>query len=259
VCFASPGRIRALASERWPVAWHAGGGLLSHNTGGALLRLEGLTAGELVHVMVEHGRRRSLVGVRLHRTIEVAALDRIVVDDLPVTSGTRTVLDLASVLTAEQLEVAFESARRRGLTSVDALRRRFEQFGGTGRTGSAKVRALLEAAGARPAESTLEVKVHRLLRQISIPQPELQVWVQLPDGRRCRLDFAWPDLLVAVECDGFEWHGDRLAWKRDRRRIAALEAAKWHLVHVTWEDVTKRRAETVERVRVALARPLVGS
>jgi hypothetical protein len=36
-----------------------------------------------------------------------------------------------------------------------------------------------------------------------------------------RLDFAWVLLLRAVECDGFDWHGNRLPWKRDRRRIAA--------------------------------------
>ena len=118
---------------------------------------------------------------------------------------------------------------------------------------------MLATAGARPAESTLEVKVHRLLRQTSLPRRELQTWVQLPDGRRSRLDFAWPAILVAVECDGFEWHRGRLAWKRDRRRVAAFEAVGWRLVHVTWDDVTKRRAETVDRIRVALAGRLVGS
>jgi very-short-patch-repair endonuclease len=54
------------------------------------------------------------------------------------------------------------------------------------------------------------------------------------------------------ECDGFEWHGDRLRWKRDRRRIAAIEAAGWRVVHVTWEDVTRYPVETLDRLALAL-------
>jgi very-short-patch-repair endonuclease len=69
-----------------------------------------------------------------------------------------------------------------------------------------------------------------------------------------RLDFAWTDLWFAVECEGFEIHGNRLAWKRDRRRVAALERAGWRIMVVTWDDVTRHPAETLERVALALHR-----
>ena len=71
-----------------------------------------------------------------------------------------------------------------------------------------------------------------------------------------RLDYAWPLLLLAVECDGFEHHGQRLLWKRDRRRIAELEAMGWRLIHVTWDDVTNHPDETVARIRSAVQRPV---
>ena len=51
-----------------------------------------------------------------------------------------------------------------------------------------------------------------------------------------------------------EHHGRRLVWKRDRRRIATLEAAGWRIVHVTWDDVTRHPQQTVERVRMAVQR-----
>jgi len=35
-------------------------------------------------------------------------------------------------------------------------------------------------------------------------------------------------------------------------RIAALEAAGWRLMHVTWDDVTVRPFETISRLRRAL-------
>jgi very-short-patch-repair endonuclease len=95
----------------------------------------------------------------------------------------------------------------------------------------------------------LEVKLSRLLRTSTLPEP----MVQLRIGR-FRVDYAWPAYRVVCECDGFEWHGDRLAWKSDRRRVAAIEAAGWRIVHATWEDVTKRPAETLQRLALALQR-----
>ncbi len=68
-----------------------------------------------------------------------------------------------------------------------------------------------------------------------------------------RVDYAWLRFRTICECDGFEWHGNRLQWKRDRRRIATIEAANWQMVHVTWDDVTKRRSETLDRIGMALA------
>lgn len=59
---------------------------------------------------------------------------------------------------------------------------------------------------------------------------------------------------TVCECDGFEWHGKRLQWRRDRRRVAAIEAAGWNIVHVTWDDVTQRPAETLDRLAFALRR-----
>jgi very-short-patch-repair endonuclease len=68
-----------------------------------------------------------------------------------------------------------------------------------------------------------------------------------------RLDFVWLAILLGIECDGFDWHGNRLAWKRDRRRIARLEDLGWWLLHVTWDDVTQRPDETISRIRQAIA------
>jgi very-short-patch-repair endonuclease len=58
---------------------------------------------------------------------------------------------------------------------------------------------------------------------------------------------------VAFETEGFEWHGNRARWKRDRRRTAALERLGWRIVVATWDDVTKRPDETLERIAMTLA------
>ncbi len=108
--------------------------------------------------------------------------------------------------------------RRMGLTTVTLLARRANELCGKGRPGSGRVRRLLAVAETRATESRLEVKFARLLRASALPKPVRQY----PVGAY-RLDFAWPWLWVAAECDGFERHGTRLAWKRDRARIAAIE------------------------------------
>ena len=96
-------------------------------------------------------------------------------------------------------------------------------------------------------ESRLEVKLARLVRRSALPAPERQYRVG-----RFRLDFAWPSSRIACECDGFEHHGSRLAWKRDRGRLAALEGAGWRIVQVTWADVTREPEQTLDRLAFAL-------
>ena len=237
-------RQRAMAA----VLWCGADALLSHETGGSLLRLP-VAASELVHVSVPGNRRRAAADVVVHRTDTLDSRDRVIVDGLPCTSATRTVIDLASVLQGEELEHLFETARRFGLTTRLVLGRRCEELCGRGRAGSAALTALLRAVDERPKESKLEVKTARLLTTHGLRPEATQYRVA-----SYRLDHAWPSLMFGVESDGFQWHGNRLAWKRDRRRIAELETRGWSLVHVTWDDVTTRSLETIERVRHGLQR-----
>ena len=220
--------------------------LTSFETCGSLLRLP--TKPDLIDISVPHARKRSLEGVRLHRTNDIGPRDRYEVDGIPCTSPTRTIIDLAARVRGEELEYLFETARRMGLVTATVLAHRFEPLAGKGRPGSAALRELLTAADGRPKESKLEVRAARLLRENGI-SPEVTQHRVLS----FRLDFAWVRRLLAIECDGFDWHGNRLAWKRDRRRIAALEALGWRICHLTWDDVTKHKTETLQRVRLFLA------
>ena len=84
-----------------------------------------------------------------------------------------------------------------------------------------------------------------------MPTPELQFEVDLRDGRRARLDFAWPDDRFAVEMDGFDFHWGRDAFERDRSRLNTLSLIGWTLHHVTWADATKDPQGTLERIERA--------
>ncbi len=62
------------------------------------------------------------------------------------------------------------------------------------------------------------------------------------------LDFLWPDAGVAVEIDGFAFHGDREAFERDRHRDAQLLAAGVVVMRVTWRQLNAEGPATIVRV-----------
>jgi very-short-patch-repair endonuclease len=224
--------------------WAGDSSVVSHETAGALWRITGVTARQ-VEIRTPRRLRSELVVV--HRgTVEPR--DRRMVDGIPVTSAARTIVDLSGRLDDETLEAAIDDVLHRGLTTVSTLRSRAKALDSRGRSGSGRVGSLLQRLGDGPAsESRLETRVRRLLHGAGL-RPVRQHPVVI-DGRRYRLDFAWPELRVAVEPDGYAAHGGRGAFERDRRRWADLTSAGWRLVPVTWREISRRPEEFLRRVR----------
>jgi very-short-patch-repair endonuclease len=251
------GGARATFHQRAMAAalWGGDGCGVSHGCASSLLHLDGASTIGGVHLTVlRTANPRSREGFTVHRSLLLGPHDLVTVDGVPCTGAARTIVDLAGVaaVSNEALEAAFESARRMGLTTTERVVACLEALGPR-RRGAARLRRMLLHVGDAPAlESRLETRVARLLRRSGLPAPVRQHVVTARDGRRYRLDFAWPRARVALEAEGFAWHGGRLQWKRDRRRTAALEAMGWRLVAVTWDDVTRRPEETLHRLGLAL-------
>ncbi|MFI5053459.1 MAG: endonuclease domain-containing protein, partial [Acidimicrobiia bacterium] len=70
---------------------------------------------------------------------------------------------------------------------------------------------------------------------------------------RYRLDFAWPDVKVALECDSWEHHGSRVAFGKDRVRLSVLVAGGWRVLTITWEACRDDPEGVVGWVESALA------
>jgi very-short-patch-repair endonuclease len=220
--------------------------VLSHESAISLLRLAEVRSAK-THITVPYVHAPRAAEIRVHRTIVMPDIDRRLVDGIGCTSATRTLIDCAADLDDEALEAASEKARRHGLTTVSLLRRRADELCGAGRRGSGSVRRLIASTGKRAVESRLEVKTARILRGSALPEPVRQFWVG-----PYRLDFVWPPGRVGLRVRRL-----RVAWQpagveADRRRLAWLEAAGWRIVLVTWDDVTMRPAETIDRLLLAL-------
>lgn len=120
--------------------WSAPDGLVSHQTAAILWRFEAITH-DKVHITLPMRRNLRSTKVKVHHTVDLIAADIGMMGPIAVTSALRTAIDLAAVVDVDTLEIAIESALRRGLFTVGQLQWRSDALLGTGRAGSASLRA----------------------------------------------------------------------------------------------------------------------
>ncbi len=157
-------------------------------------------------------------------------------DGLRTTSPLRTVRDLCRVLPHTSAVVAADSSMRNELVDVQELH---EDLGSADGRGASSLRAVALAVDAR-AGSVLETLL-RLVLAVLDPLPLTQYAIY----DRCglfvaRVDFGFPAARLVVEADGFAFHSDRVAYRRDRERLNDLERLGWRVLRFTWEDVVQR-------------------
>ena len=235
---------RILAACLW------GEGVASHRTAASLWRLDGIEPDQLE--ITTHRRVRS-PGIKVYRR-GLPAEHVTQIGEIPVTTVPRTLFDLGSVADIATLEAAVTDALRRRRTTLARLQSCLDQAGGKGRPGGSMLRSILEALGDQPVESVLELKLLRLLRRHGLPEPICQFDIRKGNLVIARVDFAYPQLRLAVEADGFRYHSGPGSWERDLARRNALTALGWHVIHVSWRDLKARPERVAEVVRHALRR-----
>jgi hypothetical protein len=225
--------------------------VVSHASAGRLLGLTGIPRTMPTVTVPAHTTHR-FDGVRVCRSIAgVPAEHRTVRHALPTTTPARTVVDLAAHLPGDAWDRLAQEAVVAGACSMRDLAEVASVVCGQGRPGSAAVGAFLE--GTESSLSTLERRVADLLRPLA---PVAQY--PAPWNQHHRLDFAFPDARVAVECDSRRWHATRDRFDRDRRRDREALRHGWIIVRVTWTDVADRPGEVVRTIVLLLDERTVG-
>jgi very-short-patch-repair endonuclease len=258
-----PGVYRvAGAPETWlqkvtaACLWAGRGVAVSHRSAAALWELPGFGEGP-VEVSTEravHG----VDGVVVHRVRFLPKTEVEVRAHLPVTSATRTLMDLGAVATPEQVEEALEDALRRRLTDLPLLQLRLGAEGKRGRRGAGVLRAFVEEreAGYQPTESVFETKLRRVLRAGKLPPVQQH---KVRDGRRTlRVDFAYPDAMVALEADSRRFHFSAADFERGNARRNALTRLGWRVLTVSWADLKNGPDKVVAELRQTLSRARQG-
>jgi very-short-patch-repair endonuclease len=235
---------------RWMAAVLAGppGTVLSHRDAAALWGIRQVSDGA-VEVTTPPGGHH-VPGVRRHRcSIQPDEITRR--DGIPVTEMTRTIIDLAVVLTCPKVERAINEAEVQGLRSGPPLSELLERY--RGRRGIACIRLLVqEAAEPAPTRSELEHRFLALIREHHLPEPAVNAGVVTADGWH-EVDLVWRERRLIVELDGHAFHGTRLAFERDRARDRALQVAGWRVLRITWRQLLGQPAAIAADLRDLLA------
>ena len=253
----SPGVFTIVGSEatwsRRVMALVLAGGpqsLAAHRTAAGLWRLGGFRPGHVEVVGPRGGRTRT---GRSHETVDLPGRDRSHVSGIATTSPTRTLIDMGRYVGAHRLGLMIDDAVRRRLATYEGLHERFRELARQGRPGIATVRLALEDRpfGAPVPGSDFETITRTLLVRHGIPQPVLQYPVVCGEYRFL-VDLAWPDELLAVECEGWKYHAtpDQLGWDEFRRNQLTLRG--WRVLTFTWRRVHDEPGGVVSEVRSAL-------
>lgn len=102
-------------------------------------------------------------------------------------------------------------------------------------------------------KSQLEESMAFQMRAFAMPQPVREY--QFDEERRWRFDFAWPNLKVALECEGGVWHGGRhtrgQGFVDDCEKYTVAAAVHgWLVLRVTAEHI--KSGEAITWIQTAL-------
>jgi very-short-patch-repair endonuclease len=210
---------------RWfaAVAGSGEGAVLSHEAAADLWGLRA-SKGREIDVTVPVNRR-GVEGVRVHR----AKLDQTEITKrgpIPVTTPTRTLLDLASQVDKRSLERALREAIYLRLTTTASLTSCLSTH--KGRRGTKLLSKLLPGANTGRLRSDLEQDLLTFLRKHKVPLPEFNSEIE-----GFEVDCLWRAHRLVVELDGGAAHDTPHGFENDRARDEQLVAAGWRVIRVT--------------------------
>jgi very-short-patch-repair endonuclease len=219
--------------------------LLSHRAAGWLWGI--LRGSQPIEVTAPRGRKPRK-GFILHRSRLIHDEDRALVDNIPVTSLARTIVDLADVLPEDRLADVVHEAEIRRLFDLKNVERVLARL--PGRKGRHKLRRVLAAyRDVQPfTRSRAERLVVAMCEEHGLPRPQVSTWID-----EFEVDFHWPESGLVLEFDGGAVHRTTRAFQEDRARDRALAARGIHVVRVTWRDLTEDPATLAQQIEQILA------
>lgn len=217
-----------------------------------------------VHVARERNgskpRRRNVVGHRL----TFKAGEVVMHDGVRVTSPARTWLDLASLMTIDELVAAGDSLvcahgadfprPKTALCSIEELRRMVCAHPGMRGMKTARL-ALSEIRVG--ADSPQETRMRLVLARSAQGEPMLNYVIRNTWGQPAVWpDAAYPAERIALQYDGGH-HADPLQISSDVRRQALTERLGWREVRIYKEDLDGDKPFLLDKVRAAMMRRAV--
>lgn len=221
------------------------GAVLSHRAAAAHLSIRRSSVIEVTTPVARRARK----GIRLH-TARLEPDEHELVDGIPTTTTARTLLDLAAILTKDQLEAALAEAdylQRTSFTSLAALAERYPR-----RAGTAAIRALIAKQRHHRTRTQMERDYLTFCDGHGIPRPDEMNVCRTIHGRLIEADAVYVDERVIIELDGGS-HMTRRRFHGDRSRDRANLVDGWPTVRVTDRHLDHERAELAADLAALLA------
>jgi very-short-patch-repair endonuclease len=178
---------------------------------------------EITHPFEHRLRLRDVV---LHRSFDLVHDDLTWVGPLPITSRTRTLIDLGAVARPWLVSRTLEQWLREGHITVPQVRDGLEVVARRGRSGAGVLRKVLDERVLRlePSDSHAEVVLAEALRRQGGPQPVFHQLINIGHDT-FEVDFLYPAEMLVVEVDGYGPHTQPESFEEDRRRQNLLTDA----------------------------------
>ena len=257
--YAIPAWERTMKQRVMAAVLQVPGSAASHRCAALLHRLDGVRAAP-IEITIPRSSGGSPVQVTIHRSDDLIADDVVVVDGIPTTSITRTLVDISSHMRLTDLECAYEDGVRRGETSLAELEAFVSRIARPGRRGVGGARRLIDIAlrdGKRNG-SALETRFLQILRRLGLPAPVRQCQIFRPDGRFAYADYAYEEHQVVFELQGYEGHSKKLDHRRDTERNNMLQLRGYRLFEFTWHHVMNEPDKVAGVVLAALGMQTLG-
>ncbi len=197
------------------------GAVLSHRSAAYLWKMLKPIPGPVHVTLPTRAGRRKREGITIHRSSTLLPSQTTAEEGIPVTSPSRTLLDLHRTVPPYEHRRALRQAEYLDLPT-----------GG------------LPADGTR---SELESLFLKLLKRHRLPAPEVNARLG-----PFLVDCLWRSERLAVELDGYAAHGGRTAFEDDRARDAELRRRGFEVLRFTWRQVTHEPRLVASTVRAAL-------
>ncbi|MCX6386645.1 MAG: DUF559 domain-containing protein [Solirubrobacterales bacterium] len=181
------------------------------------------------------------------RSALLKASDVAVNRGVPITTVSRTLVDLAGVASDRITLDAVDQAIRLGIYNQPSIADQFRR----GHAGSTRLRTVLadRDPGRARTRSELERRCLELVSAAGLAAPEVNVW--LPQYG-CEVDLLWRGSRLIVELDGWAFHRSRGSFEEDRRRTVDLQSAGYTVLRFTWRQIDQRPQWVTSCLRKAL-------
>ena len=247
-----PGTPRTFENRAMAAVLSArGSALVSHVSAAYLHGFERVLEPMTVEITVpRHRRPRARSGVKVHESLALDLAQPTKRWAIPTTGVARTILDCAPQF--EKPIRLLDDALRRRIVTWDELWGCYLSHNVVGRNVKPFRQILLERDGNTPPGGEFARRMADMLTRAGLPMPVFEHRV-IVGGYVYYLDLAWPDPMVAVECNDAGSHDTPKAFRRDPMKRNRCEAAGWTFREFTWWDMVESGAEVVALMAATLA------